>query len=207
MEKIDFDKLRKMPPEQKVKALKELQEKLGDLIRERSKEIANSEQEIKDAQDFLKEAEDELRVLEQMEDQAPGIKQVNVEKLFESEKQQREQPTKPQGRELEDIAGEARTTAPSSVDDRAYINTLSRQPVANIYERITQIRDDIRTTGVISSYQQEKLEQFREALHEKEEAAREGAYKPGRKNAALMTAAERAIDYVSGTGGPHYHSR
>lgn len=189
MERIDFDKLRKMPPERRVKALKELQEKLNELIKERSKEIEDSQREIKDAQDFLRDAEEELRVLEEMEAAAPGIKRVDVEKLFEREEKQTA-PAKPRERELESIAAEA-PRAQGVEDQRAYVNFLARQPVTNIYERINRIREDINTTGVISTYQQEKLDQFRDALHEKEESGYQ-------KNEALMTAAERAIEYTLG---------
>jgi len=198
MERIDFDKLRKMPPERRVKALRELQEKLNELIKERSKEIQESEQEIKDAQDFLRDAEEELRVLEEMEATAPRVKAVDVEKLFEREEKPTE-PSRPRGRELESIAAEA-PRAPSAEDQRAYVGFLARQPVTNIYERINRIREDIKTTGVISTYQQEKLDQFRDALHEKEESGY-------RKNEALMTAAERAIEYTLGHKQDHQFYR
>jgi predicted nuclease with TOPRIM domain len=203
MDKIDFDKLRKMPPERRVKALRELQEKLSELIKERSKEIDESKQEVTDAQEFLKEAEEELAVLEEMEAQAPGIKQVKVEELFEREKE------KPEEKRLESIAEEAPRQEPSVEDQRAYINTLSRQPITSLYDRINQIRDDIRTTGVISAYQQEKLGQFREAIHEKEEAIRAGEYAAGRKAEHLLTAAERAIMYAAGPqhGNTFYRTR
>jgi predicted nuclease with TOPRIM domain len=192
---IDFDKLRKMPPDRKLKALKEVQEKLNELIRERAKEISKSEQEIKDAQDFLKEAEDELRVLEEMEGQAPGIRKVDVEKLFE----RNEKPVAaPKGRELDDIAAEA-PRAPPGQDAQAYISNLARQPITSIYERINTIREDIQNTGILTAYQQEKLGQFRDALHEKEEAIRRGEYAAGKKSAHLLTAAERAVMYASGT--------
>lgn len=206
MEKIDFDKLRKMPPERRVTALKELQEKLNELIKERSKEIADSEREIKDAQDFLKDAEEELRVLEEMEAEAPGIKKVDVEKLFERDGggAERAEPMRPRGQALEAIAGEAPRGAPAQ-DDRAYVDFLAHQPVTNIYERINRIRDDIKTTGIISMYQQEKLEQFREALHEKEDAIRDGEYAAGRKAEALLTAAEKAVMYTSGSDRKHFY--
>jgi hypothetical protein len=192
MENIDFDKIRKMAPDRRIKTLRELQEKLDEFIKEREKEISTSQDEIRDAQDFLKDAEEELQVLEEMQAEAPKIKEVNVEKLFEPEK-------KKQGRELEQIAEqEGPKTPPTSLEQQAYISRLAQQPVENIYERVNKIRDEIRTTGLMSSYQQERLEQFREALHEKEEAIREGEYQPGRKAEHLLTAAEKAIMYTTG---------
>lgn len=203
MDTIDFDKIRAMPPDRKVKALQELQGKLGEFIRERAKEIDQSQREIKDAQDFLKEAEDELRVLEEMQEQAPGIKKVDVEKLFEQEKKSAGKPGK--SGDLEAIADTApRTNAPSAVDNRAYVSTLARQPITTLYERINTLRDDIRNTGVITTYQQEKLEQFREALHEKEDAIKAGEYAAGRKAEHMLSAAEKAVMYASGNKQDFY---
>jgi hypothetical protein len=199
MEKIDYRKIRKMAPDRRIKALREVQEELDTFIKEKSKEISESQQEIKDAQDFLKEAEEELQVLEEMQAEAPKIKKVDVEKLFE--------PAGKKERELEAIAEEAAPKAqPAGLEQQEYISRLAQQPVSSIYERINRIREEIRTTGLISNYQQEKLEQFREALEEKEEAVREGEYAPGKKAEHLMSAAEKAIDYAT-RSRIFYHSQ
>lgn len=194
MEKIDFNKLRKMAPDRRVKALQEVQEELNTFITEKNKEITESQQEINDAQDFLREAEEELQVLEEMQSASPKIKEVNVEKLFEPEKRR--------GRELEDIAEqEGPKATPASIDQQAYISRMAQQPIATLYDKINRIREDIKSTGIISSYQQERLEQFREALEEKEEAIHDGNYAAGRKAAGLLTAAERAITYTTHKAG------
>ncbi len=206
MERIDFDKLRKMPPERKIKALRELQEKLNALIQERNAEIQQNQREIQDAQDFLKEAEDELRVLEEMESQAPDIKQVDVDKLLRRETK-RTEPTRPRERELESIADEAPRRQPNPEDQRAYVNSLARQPVASIYERVNEIRDQIRNTGVITTYQQERLNVLDEALHAKEEAIMAGQYEPNKKAEHLLSAAEKAIQYASGAKNQFYRNQ
>jgi cell division septum initiation protein DivIVA len=189
MERIDFNRIKKMPPDRRIKALKEIQDELDSFIKEKSKEIDESQQEIRDAQDFLKEAQEELQVLEEMQAEAPKIKKIDVEKLFEPQKKKGE-------RELEDIAEEAPKTAPPS-DQEAYISRLAQQPISNIYERIRAIGDEIRTTGTISPYQQERLEMFGEAIREKEQAIRAGEYAPGKKAEHLLTAAEKAISYAT----------
>ncbi len=190
MENIDFDKIRKMPPDRRIKLLKELQEKLDDFIKEKSKEISKSQNEIKDAQDFLKDAEEELQVLEEMQAEAPKIKKVDVEELFK--------PTKKKEEALENIAErDAPKPAFTQSEQEAYINKLAQQPVSTLYERINQIRSEITTTGLMSNYQQERLEQFREALTEKEEAVRAGEYAPGKKEEHLMSAAEKAVAYMT----------
>ncbi len=205
MEKIDFAKLRKMPPERRVAALREVHEELTKLIKERSKEIEERNQEINDAQEFLKEAEDELRVLEEMQSTAPELKRVDVEKLFERE-ETRTTPARPRERELESIAEEA-PRKPSAQEQQVYVNFLAHQPVTGLYDRINQIREDITTTGVISMYQQDKLNQFREALHQKEEDVKTGAYEPGRNAERLISAAEDSIQYATRTKTSFYRTR
>jgi hypothetical protein len=195
MENIDFDKIRKMPPDRRIKLLRELQEKLDEFIKEKSKEIVKSEAEVKDAQDFLKDAEEELQVLEEMQAEAPKIKNVEVGELFK--------PAKKKDERLEDIA----ETAPKQFtpnEQQAYISTLARQPVGTIYERINEIRSEVQTTGLMSSYQQERLQQFGKALREKQEAIKEGDYAAGKKAEHLLTAAEKAVQYM--TGQQHYRN-
>jgi len=198
METVDFDKIRKIPPDRRIRVLRELQEKLDEFIKEKSKEIEKSRQEIQDAQDFLKEAEEELHVLEEMQAEAPGLRKINIEKLFESSKKEE--------KELERIAEEeAPRTQPAPEEREQYISRLAQQPVADIYERINQIRQQVRTTGLMSEYQQEVLEQFRDALREKKAAIRAGEYTPGKKAEHLMSAAEKAIAYAKGES--QYKSR
>jgi DNA repair exonuclease SbcCD ATPase subunit len=190
MENIDFDRIRKMAPDKRVKVLRELQEKLDEFIKEKSKEIQESQTEIKDAQDFLKEAEEELQVLEEMQAEAPKIRKVDVEELFK--------PAKDKEENLENIAEkEAPRPAFTQSEQEAYISKLAQQPVSTLYERISQIRNEIKATGLMSNYQQERLEQFREALTEKEEAVRAGEYAPGKKAEHLMSAAEKAVAYLT----------
>jgi hypothetical protein len=204
MERIDFGAIKKMPPERRVKALEELQEKLNELISERTKEISDSQEEIKEAQEFLKEAEEELAVLEEMEEQAPKMRKVDVQKLFGREETPQELP----GQRLEAIA----SNAPRQFTEQQreeYVRQGARMPAGQIRERVYEIMDNVRQTGIITPYQQERLEQFREMLTEKRDAMEEGAYRPDKKSQLELTAAEQTIAYV--TGKQHaktfYHTR
>ncbi|MEM4246750.1 MAG: hypothetical protein QXR48_04275 [Candidatus Woesearchaeota archaeon] len=191
---IDFNRIRKMPPDRRIKVLKELQDKLDEFIKEKSKEITKSQQEIKDAQDFLKEAEEELMVLQEMQAEAPRLQKIDVEKLFEPKK---EKEKKEKEERLEDIAEEAPKTTTQSQQEE-YITHLAQQPITDLYRQINQIREEIKTTGLMSTYQHERLELLGEVLKEKEEAIKTGKYAPGKKAEHLMSAAEKAIAYAKG---------
>jgi hypothetical protein len=187
MEKVDFAAIKKLAPDRRIKALKELQEKLNELIKERTKEVEDSKKEIEEAREFLDEAEEELAVLEQMKAQAPAIRKIEVEKLFERKK--------PEEREegLETITAAAQRQF-TEQERETYIRQGARMPATQIRERVYEISDAIRETGVMTSYQQERLEQFNEMLRLK----RESEYKPGQKSELEMTAAERTIEYLTG---------
>ena len=192
MKKVDFKKLQKLSPDQRVKALREIQEELTKVIKDRSEEVSDSKDEIKDAQEFLKEAEDEMRIIEEMEIKAPKPKPVDVEKLFERE-DKRTSARGPRERDIGEIAADA-PKQPTQQEQQAYVQHLAQQEsISNIYDRINAIRDDVGNRGVINSYQQDRLNQFDEALHRKEHYMREGSYKPGEDAEQLLTNAEKAL--------------
>ncbi|MBI4141561.1 hypothetical protein HY484_01395, partial [Candidatus Woesearchaeota archaeon] len=53
MAQIDFEQIKKLPPDQRIKVLNQLQDQINKLIKER-------QQEIQEAQQLLKRAEEEL---------------------------------------------------------------------------------------------------------------------------------------------------
>jgi len=87
MAKIDFDGLKKLPPDERIKALKEIRAKL-----KKSKE--DEEEELEIALEMLEEATEEQIVLDEIE--TPKVKEVKVKELFKSKS------------DLEEIAAQAK---------------------------------------------------------------------------------------------------
>lgn len=179
MAKIDFSKLKQLPPETRIKAIQKLEEELQKLINARQKEI-------EDAKALLEEAKRELQVLEDIE--TPKVRSVQVEKLFERPKEVSVE----KKAELEEIAAEAPSGLPA--EQESYASFLAQnQSVDQIHNRLYDIRKDQAKTGVEKWYQAEFVSAAERALNIKRE---HGQYTSGSKKEELMTASERLIQYL-----------
>ena len=178
MAKLDITKLRKLPPDERIKLLKELKEKL-----KKAKE--EEEQDIEAAESLLEEAAEEQRVLEEIE--APKVKEVKVDELFKLEEG------------LEEIAREApEEEGPGIFSEQQidqYASPLAQQPVENLYQKVKEIQEEIKETGVQTVYQQNMINTIGRALYMKEDATEKGEYTPGQKQRELMTLSEQIVKY------------
>jgi len=186
MDKIDFKQIKKLPPQEKIKVLRQIEVELTKLIEIRKKEIEESNKEIEDnkteiaeAEALLAEARDEFQVLEKI--QTPELKKVEIEKLF--------RPKEEEG--LEGIA--AREPAAVLAEKQARIEELSRKPMEELYNAVVGIRKDVEQTGVETLYQQSQTEEISAALYEKKKAVENNEYNPSQKAKHLMTAAEQMM--------------
>ncbi len=177
MKKIDFAKIKQLPPEEKVKVLQRIEGELHKLIDERRKEIEEKNNEIESAEELLREAEQESRVLEEIK--IPEIKKIEIDKLFI-----------PKEEGLEGIA----STAPSDIEKQAQIEELSKAPMQELYNTVVGIKNEIDQTGIETLYQQGKIEQINEAMYEKRKAIENKQYNPTQKAKHLMTAAEQMME-------------
>jgi len=179
MEKIDFKKIRQLPPDEKIKVLKKIENKIRTLINQRKKEIQTKEKEINEAEELLSEAQEEFRVLEEIK--KPEEKPVEIEKLFRPEKKEKD---------LEQIAAKTKTEQ----EQWETIQELSRQPINQLYSAVVGIKKEVSQTGIETKYQQEKMQQIGAAIYEKRKAADKREYNPGKKERRLMTKAEQIME-------------
>jgi len=179
MAKIDFSKLKQLPPETRIKAIQKLEEELQKLINARQKEI-------EDAQALLEEAKRELQVLEDIE--TPKVRNVQIEKLFERP----EEVSVEKKAELEEIAAEAPRGLPAEQED--YANFLAQnQSVDQIHNKLYEIRQEQSKTGIETFYQSAFVNAAEKALNLKR---MHGQYDSGSKKEELMTASERLVQYL-----------
>ena len=120
MDKIDFRQIKKLPPEEKIKVLKRIEDELNKLIETRRKETEENNKEIAEAEELLKEAKNEFRVLEEI--QLPELKKVEIEKLF--------RPKEEKDEGLEGIA--AKAPIAELAERQARIDELSRKPMEEL---------------------------------------------------------------------------
>jgi hypothetical protein len=181
MVKVDFSKLKKLPPEMRIKALQRLEEELTKLIKTR-------QQEIEEAEALLSDAKHELQVIEEIE--KPKAREVKVEKLFEREEAE---PVEKRA-ELERLAEEAPGAPPPEQVDYARF-LAQEQSVDQIHHRLYEIRQEQTQTGVEKWYQRNFVNAAAQALELKKE---HGDYVSGSKKEATLTAAERLVQYLRG---------
>ena len=181
---LDFNKIKRLPPEKRIDALKDLRIELNKLIEERKKEI-------EEAADLLKESEEELQVLLNVE--TPKTKQLNVEDIWKGEDKE----TKKE-KELEDITKEADDKRRKEFDKDEYINSLKQKPIDDIYDRVKSLYSDIKDTGVITSEQQDRLNNIRTALYEKEKDIASGQYDADKTRRRELNKLEKGIAGILG---------
>jgi hypothetical protein len=179
------EQIRKLPPEMRIKALRQVQDKIKKLIEARQKEIV-------DAQSMLEEAEDELKVLEEI--QAPQQKPVRIEELFRAKEEPEEDAS------LERIA---ERQAPKKEE----IERLAREPIKDLAGRVNYIKNRIYDTGLETEEQRNEIYTLEKAFAEKRKDIEHGNYKPGEKEWGQMTESERSLAYLRHTeGGGMYKS-
>lgn len=187
MTKFDIQRIKRLPPEKRIEALKELEEKLGEFVKEKNKEILESKKEIEEAENMLEEAEEETQVL--LKIQTPKAKILTVDEVWDKKEEEKKA-------SLEGIAGEAEEKRTDKIEREEYVNILKQKPVGDFYERIKSVYSDIKQTGIITADQQEMLQTFRTALYEKENDAVRGEYEADRNRIKNIKKLERGISSI-----------
>lgn len=144
--KVDLEKLKKLPPEQRIAALQEIESSLKEATEKEKKELQTTE-------DLLTEAEEELRTLEEKEAQEARerAKPKTVEEQLEEAEKEQERSV------LERRAAEERITP--------------QTPLADIQQRVYEIAQNPYQTEQernTLAYAQKALEEKYEAYHDKE---------------------------------------
>lgn len=228
----DEDELKNLPPRERIRRLKELEEK--------------RKKEIEEAQKLIKESEEEISAREEWERKVP-IPQVAREdftestseekEILEAHKGRRERREKPEEKKeerrvrggveeildlgkgigerghIEVIAGERREI-PRELFDTDYAAHLSRQPIDRIREELYGIKERVSEKGYLNEEDQRRIEYRLAGIEMKEEAAEMGQYKSFSEEAAhrASLAKELGVEmlrgYVSkeGRGGKMYRA-
>ncbi len=184
MNKIDKEKLRKLPPDERAKLLKEIKEKIKKAQEEEA-------QDLEEAETLLEEAVADQRVWEEEKAQRHKAREQKTRDFFKPKE------------ELEDIA---KKEAPQKPDDDGpgffspqqidqYAQPLAHQPIGDLYNKVKEIQQEIKETGVQTVYQQNMLDTIGRALYMKEDATERGEYTPGNKQRELMTMSEQIVKY------------
>jgi hypothetical protein len=188
------DDLKGLPPEERIKILKKLEE-------EKKKEIAEAEKAIKESQDELTERRkwaDKVPIPQMSKDDFKGMSPDEA-KVQESHKGKKstsdydvleddsEDKDKNSLKEvltprvsgesigLEDLARE-HVELPPELMNSQYAMQLSQQPMQNLYHEITGIKQAVEDKGYISAEEEKRVNYLASAVEKKVEAGEDGKY-------------------------------
>lgn len=176
---VDFDQIKQLVPERRVKELQRLIEKLN-------KEIEEKQDEVKEAERLLALADEEARILEQMQipETKPAPKKTAKieERITElTEEKQEKGITREEQVELEKLLATAPPRSPE------LLQQVAKRPVEELYGELHRIYDRQKETGVETREDREMVYAIRKGF----EIKREEGYRPAGKKKHMMTAAEQ----------------
>ena len=169
------DELKNLPPEERIRKLKELEKQ--------------RKREIEDAQKKIKESEDELRERRKWKDKVPipefaqdgfgglseeakeilkqhrGVKERVLEPVLE-QKPKSSVKNKEQF-SLEETLRREQIQIPPEVVNADYTRHLSQEPVKNLYQEMAGLREDIGQKGYMSRDDERKVEYMMGAVERK----------------------------------------
>lgn len=188
----ELEDLKNLSPDERIKRLKEIQER--------------RKQEIEQAQELMTLTEEELKQREKEREQLPipqlksdtfenllgetdremfRMKRFTSEKIIDSDKKSSGTATTTQQLEEVPLEETLRRDAPQlSADQRAamekeqYVKQLAMLPAQQLYNAIKGIQESYHSSGIITDQQRGELYSLDKAMQEKADAIRAGEYNP-----------------------------
>jgi len=175
------DELKNLPPEERIKKLKQLEEQ--------------KKKEIEDAQKQIKESEKELTEKHKQKEKIPipEVASNDIESLSEEEKvivrthrglkkEKKEEveekvlkAEKKEGSDLEQLARE-RVEIPLELLQSEYTLKLSQKPMQDLYSEMTKLTQNVEEKGYINAEEQRRAQYLSSAVERKLEDVESGKY-------------------------------
>ena len=204
MAEKDIKELKKLSPEERIKKLKELQEKDKKEIAEAQRMISQSEEQLA-REDELKDVPiPQLKAVSIDELFSPEEKELFKAKRFVSEIPSEEEAKAQQQKPLEDVAHEE---APELTEEQrqAQIHYQiqaeqeARRPAGDLYNEMKTIYTQVRETGEFTPGQRERVHIIQYADIEKVQEMRKGAYAPTESQAVAkkLVATQRMGEWIN----------
>ncbi|GEM_PF-2303566 len=189
---VDFDQIKQLVPERRVKELQALIERL-------KKEVEEKQDEMKESERLLALADEEARILEQMQipETKPAPKKAAKieERITElTEEKEEKRITKEEQLELEKLLATAPPRSPEVLKE------VAMRPVEELYGELHRIYDRQKETGIETKEDRELVYAIRKGF----EIKREEGYQPAGKKKHMMTAAEQMAQDMYNTTSNTY---
>ena len=157
VEEEKFKELRNLSPEERIKKLKEMEEK--------------DKEEIKKAHELIKESEEEIDIHERTKRmQLPKQEEVEITRLFRPEEESLEETVE---REKPEISEE---------EIRRQTDYFRGIPTQKIEQRAEYLQNRVQETGYISNEQRREISSMYETIKEREKGRKQGTYHSAAQN-------------------------
>ncbi len=201
--------LKNLPPEERIKRLKELEEKKKKEMEQGKKEIEEAERGIKNAQGELNEkrrVKEKVPIEEVAKEDGEGLSEeakiilktmmknvgvreaVNEGVASDDEKKRDSKRDSTETSELERAVARDAARVSGSMNS-PYVAQLSQQPMRNLYQEMTAVYDAVGEKGYMNSEEQKRVQYLASAVEKKIEDIEAGRYEVSSQVAqeALLT--------------------
>jgi hypothetical protein len=191
----EIDELKNLTVEDRIRKLKELEQK--------------KKEEIQKAQDMLKKSEEELEHKENERKQIPipQLRAVDVSQLFtEEEKQifgtkrfsQKSVAKKETETPLEETVATEQAKMPEVMNlaEQQYRVQLSKEPTKQLYTEIKSLYQEIQDKGYVNTEERQKIENIQYAMNKKREDIEAGSYNPNQYVSIALNKSQELADKI-----------
>jgi hypothetical protein len=184
----ELDDVKKLSVEERIKKLREIEQKNKD--------------EIKKAHELLMLSEEELEEKEKEKAQTPvpQMKAVDIGELFTEEERQlfrakrfdEKKPAKKEALE-ETVFSEEKKLTPEQIEaaQQQYRTQLSKEPVGELYNKMKNIYQNIQASGAVSPEHVNQINNIEYAIDKKKEDIEKGEYNPSEYVANKLVAVQQ----------------
>ncbi|MBT4804982.1 hypothetical protein HON71_02320 [Candidatus Woesearchaeota archaeon] len=183
------ENLDRLPPEERIKKLKELEKKRQKEIEEAKKKIKESESELTERRKWFEKvpipqvSQDDLTGLSaEGKEILAAHKGIKVKKKDDEDDEDSEESVEKKVEKIENDVVDLESLARESVDispefmQSEYAQYLSQQPMGDIYNEIKDINHTVEEKGYISAEEERKVGYLASAVEKKVEDAEAGKY-------------------------------
>jgi hypothetical protein len=196
---MSLSDLKKLSPEERIRRLKEIEEKS-------KKEIMEAERLIHESEEDIKQRDDALRDIP-----IPQLTAVDAHQLFNPEEKmmfemKREMPHKTEQQPYpafpsleETVNSEApKLTEAQMQQQREYITNLARQPVDTLYQRLNELRESVNENGEMAPDERSNLYMLNRAISQKQDDIEKGIYNTSDRVDRRIDSSRRILEEMMG---------
>lgn len=209
------ENLKRLPPEERLRKLKELEKKKKQELAEAEKEIRDSQNEITEKKRWVDKipipevAKEELEGLSDEGKQLLRTHKGTKEKAKEEDSETIPKPPLKRGSTLEETVMQEKVNLPPEALGVEYgaktaprqgfsadYKPLRERPVTELYQEMSALQQGVESKGYISRADERKAEYLSGIVQERQEAANRGAYTFSEETARAASITQQVADSI-----------